>query len=51
MRTHGFQPSDEELCDMIRNVDTNANGAIDFNEVNMVTCIQLKHIFSPFEGL
>jgi len=32
MRTHGFHPTDEELCDMIRNVDTNANGAIDFNE-------------------
>jgi len=32
MMTHGFQPSEEELRDMIRNVDTNANGAIDFNE-------------------
>ena len=32
MRAHGFKPSAEELCDMIRNVDTNANGAIDFNE-------------------
>ena len=32
MRTHGFHPTDEELQDMIRNVDTNANGAIDFNE-------------------
>merc|ERR1712165_528191 len=29
MRTHGFDPTEE---DMIRNVDTNANGAIDFNE-------------------
>ena len=32
MRAHGFNPSAEELCEMIRNVDTNANGAIDFNE-------------------
>ena len=32
MRTHGFHPTEEELRDMIRNVDTNANGAIDFNE-------------------
>ena len=32
MRTHGFAPSDEDLRDMVRNVDKNANGAIDFNE-------------------
>ena len=32
MRAHGFNPAEEELCEMIRNVDTNANGAIDFNE-------------------
>ena len=32
MRTHGFNPSEEDLRDMIRNVDKNANGAIDFNE-------------------
>merc|ERR1712106_113724 len=32
MRTHGFNPSEEDLIDMIRNVDKNANGAIDFNE-------------------
>merc|ERR1711974_156176 len=32
MRTHGFDPTEEDLKDMIRNVDTNANGAIDFNE-------------------
>merc|ERR1711872_1126398 len=32
MRTHGFDPTEEDLRDMIRNVDTNANGAIDFNE-------------------
>ncbi len=32
MKTHGFHPTEEELQDMIRNVDTNANGAIDFNE-------------------
>merc|ERR1719232_787852 len=31
MRTHGFDPTEEDLRDMIRNVDTNANGAIDFN--------------------
>ena len=28
MRTHGFNPSEEDLRDMIRNVDKNANGAI-----------------------
>jgi calmodulin len=32
MRAHGFNPSEEELSQMIRNVDTNANDAIDFNE-------------------
>ena len=32
MRTHGFNPTEEDLKDMIRNVDTNSNGAIDFNE-------------------
>ena len=32
MQTHGFDPTEEDLKDMIRNVDTNANGAIDFNE-------------------
>merc|ERR1712106_295731 len=32
MQTHGFNPSEEDLKDMIRNVDKNANGAIDFNE-------------------
>ena len=32
MRSHGFNPTEEELGDMIRSVDTNRNGAIDFNE-------------------
>lgn len=32
MRNHGLNPTDEELEDMIRNVDKNSNGAIDFNE-------------------
>merc|ERR1712037_146733 len=32
MQTHGFDPTEEDLKDMIRNVDTNADGAIDFNE-------------------
>jgi len=32
MRTHGFDPTEEDLRDMIGNVDMNANGAIDFNE-------------------
>merc|ERR1711879_1106807 len=32
MRNHGLNPTDEELADMIRNVDKNSNGAIDFNE-------------------
>ena len=32
MNTHGFRPSEAELCDMIRNVDKSESGAIDFNE-------------------
>jgi calmodulin len=32
MRAHGFNPSEEELCKIMQNVDTNDNGAIDFNE-------------------
>lgn len=32
MQTHGFHPTEEELQDMIRNVDTNANGRIELNE-------------------
>jgi len=32
MRNHGLNPSNDELKDMIRNVDKNSNGAIDFNE-------------------
>ena len=32
MRNHGLNPTDDELKDMIRNVDKNSNGAIDFNE-------------------
>ena len=32
MRNHGLCPTDDELRDMIRNVDKNSNGAIDFNE-------------------
>jgi len=32
MRNHGLNPTDDELRDMIRNVDKNSNGAIDFNE-------------------
>jgi len=32
MRNHGLNPTNEELKDMIRNVDKNSNGAIDFNE-------------------
>ncbi len=32
MRNHGLNPTDDELQDMIRNVDKNSNGAIDFNE-------------------
>ena len=32
MITVPLQVSPEDLKDMIRNVDTNANGAIDFNE-------------------
>ena len=32
MRNHGLNPTNDELKDMIRNVDKNSNGAIDFNE-------------------
>jgi len=32
MRNHGLNPTEDELKDMIRNVDKNSNGAIDFNE-------------------
>ena len=32
MNTHGFHPSEVELCEMIRNVDKSESGAIDFNE-------------------
>ena len=32
MRNHGLNPTEDELADMIRNVDKNSNGAIDFNE-------------------
>jgi calmodulin len=32
IRNHGLNPTDDELRDMIRNVDKNSNGAIDFNE-------------------
>ena len=32
MKTHGFNPSEEDLEVMINNVDKNSNGAIDFNE-------------------
>ena len=39
MSTHGFEPSDDDLKDMIKNVDTNANGAIDFDEF---VCMMVK---------
>ena len=32
MRAHGLNPSEEELSEMILNVDTNANGVINFNK-------------------
>ncbi|XP_040570186.1 neo-calmodulin [Lepeophtheirus salmonis] len=32
MKNHGLNPTEDELKDMIRNVDKNSNGAIDFNE-------------------
>merc|ERR1739844_239656 len=56
MRTHGFDPTEEDLRDMIRNVDTNANGAIDFNEfIDMMVkrrdCIEddVVHAFKVFD--
>merc|ERR1711892_658152 len=56
MRTHGFDPTEEELTDMIRNMDTNANGAIDFNEfIDMMikrgACIEddVAHAFKVFD--
>ena len=44
MRTHGFNPSEEDLRDMIRNVDKNANGAIDFNEFIEMMLKQGKNV-------
>lgn len=32
LRTHGFSPAEGELSDMIRNVDQNSKGGINFNE-------------------
>ena len=57
MRTHGFDPTEEDLKDMIRNVDTNANGAIDFNEfIDMMVkrgqmCLEddVAHAFKVFD--
>merc|ERR1719410_531367 len=56
MRTHGFDPTEEDLRDMIRNVDTNANGAIDFNEfIDMMVkrrdCLEddVAHAFKVFD--
>jgi len=56
MRTHGFDPTEEDLRDMIRNVDTNANGAIDFNEfIDMMVkrrdCLDddVAHAFKVFD--
>ena len=71
MRTHGFDPTEEDLRDMIRyklnfgqktkqfssrNVDTNANGAIDFNEfIDMMVkrrdCLDddVVHAFKVFD--
>ena len=49
MRTHGFAPSDEDLRDMVRNVDKNANGAIDFNEfIEMM--LKQGMVKNTFEG-
>ena len=56
MRTHGFDPTEEDLRDMIRNVDTNANGAIDFAEfIDMMVkrrdCLEddVAHAFKVFD--
>merc|ERR1712112_802614 len=56
MRTHGFDPTEEDLRDMIRNVDTNANGAIDFTEfIDMMVkrrdCLDddVAHAFKVFD--
>ena len=57
MRTHGFDPTEEDLRYMIQNVDTNANGAIDFNEfidmmVKRGACIEddVAHAFKVLDN-
>lgn len=56
MRTHGFNPSNEELEEMIRNVDLNKNGAVDFNEfITMMSNVMsrsgddVSHAFKVFD--
>ena len=56
MRTHGFNPTEEDLKDMIRNVDTNSNGAIDFNEFIVMMSSRIsksdddvQHAFKVFD--
>jgi len=59
MRTHGFDPTEEDLKDMIRNVDLNANGAIDFAEFvemmvkrsggSSVETAEVEHAFKVFD--
>ena len=55
MRAHGLKPSEEE---MIQNVDTDANGSIDFNEsISMMvkrrpnTEDEVAHAFKDGDGL
>ena len=56
MRTHGFNPTDEELEEMIKNVDLNKNGAVDFNEfIAMMSTVMNRseddatHAFKVFD--
>ena len=56
MRTHGFNPTDEELEEMIKNVDLNKNGAVDFNEfITMMSNVMsrseddVSHSFKVFD--
>ena len=56
MRAHGFNPTENELFCMIKNFDTNWNGAIDFNEFIVMMSSRIsksdddvQHAFKVFD--
>ena len=56
MRAHGFDPTDGELCAMIKRFDKNRNGAIDFNEFLEMMSVKVSkseddvvHAFKVFD--